>query len=112
MFFLALKMLDFMPKKVYLQEILLHYFIQKKSAAEAHRIFVETYGDHALSKTTYRDWFKCFKNNDFDVEDKECSGTPKKCGDKELEALLHECCLVTCEQLLQQQKRKGFLHCI
>ena len=37
-----------MPKKVYLCGILLHYFIQKKSAAEAHRILVETYTNHAL----------------------------------------------------------------
>ena len=34
-----------MPKKVYLWGILLHYFIQKKSAAEAHKILVETYSD-------------------------------------------------------------------
>ena len=36
-----------MPKKVYLQGVLLHYFIQKKSATEAHRIIVDTYSDHA-----------------------------------------------------------------
>ncbi|KAG5321150.1 MOS1T transposase, partial [Pseudoatta argentina] len=35
----------FVPNKVYLRGILLHYFIQKKSAAEAHRILVQTYGD-------------------------------------------------------------------
>ena len=34
--------------------------------------------DHALSGTTCRDWFRRFKNDDFDVEDKERSGTPKK----------------------------------
>ena len=45
-------MSDFVPKKVYFQGILLHYFIKKKSAAEAHRILVETYSDHALSETT------------------------------------------------------------
>ncbi|EFN78223.1 Histone-lysine N-methyltransferase SETMAR, partial [Harpegnathos saltator] len=76
--------------KEYLQEILLHYFFQKKSAAEAHRILVETYSDHALSETTCRDWFRRFKNNDFDVEDKERSGAPKKFEDEELEALLDE----------------------
>ena len=79
-----------MPKKVYLQEILQHYFIQKKFAAEACKILVETYSNSALSKTTCRDWFRRFKNNDFDVEDKERSGTPKKFEDEELEALLHE----------------------
>ena len=45
---------------------------------------------HDLSETTYRDWFRGFKNNDFDVEDEKCTGTPKKFKDKELEALLHE----------------------
>ncbi|KAG5318072.1 MOS1T transposase, partial [Pseudoatta argentina] len=51
----------FVPNKVYLQGILLHYFIQKKSAAEAYRILVQTYGDNALSDTTCRDWFRRFK---------------------------------------------------
>ena len=79
-------MSDFGPKKAYLQGILLHYFIQKKSISEAHRILVETYSNH----TTCRDWFRLFKNNDFHVEDKECSSTPKKFEDKEVEALLYE----------------------
>ena len=70
--------------------ILLHYFIFKKSAAEAHRIHVETYSDDALSEATCRDWFRCFENNDFDVKHKECSGAPKKFEDKEFEALLDE----------------------
>ncbi|KAG5313552.1 MOS1T transposase, partial [Pseudoatta argentina] len=81
----------FVPNKVYLRGILLHYFIQKKSAAEAHRILVQTYGDDALSDTTCRDWFRRFKNNDFQLEDKERSGAPKKCQDKELEQLLDTC---------------------
>ncbi|KAG5313046.1 MOS1T transposase, partial [Pseudoatta argentina] len=80
----------FVRNKVYLRGILLHYFIQKKSAAEAHRILVQTYGDNALSDTTCRDWFRRFKNNDFQLEDKERSGVPKKFQDKELEQLLDE----------------------
>ena len=39
---------------------------------------------------TCRDWFRRFKNNDFYVEDKERSGTPKNFEDEELEKLLHE----------------------
>lgn len=89
LYFKALNMSDFVPRKVYLRGILLHYFIQKNSVAEAHRFFVETYGDHALSETTCRDWFRRFKNYDFDVEDKERSGAPKTFEDEELEALLH-----------------------
>ena len=52
---LVLKISTFVPNKVYLTEILLHYFIQNKSASEAHKILVETYGDNALSDTTCRD---------------------------------------------------------
>ncbi|KAG5320388.1 MOS1T transposase, partial [Pseudoatta argentina] len=89
-FLLVLKMSIFVPNKVYLRGILLHYFIQKKSAAEAHRILVQTYGDNALSDTTCRDWFRRFKNNDFELEDKERSGALKKFEDKELEQLLDE----------------------
>jgi len=72
-----------------LRGILLHYFILKNLQLK-HRILVETYGDHALSETTCRNWFRRSKNNDFDIEDKECSGAPKKFEDEELEALLHE----------------------
>ena len=89
-----------MPKKVYLQGILQHSFIQKKSAAEAHRILVETYSDHDLLETTYTDCFRCLKNNDFDVEDKELSGASKKFEDEELETLLHEDSCQVQDQLL------------
>ena len=71
-------MSNFVPNKVYLREILSHYFIQNKSAAEAHRILVETYGNNALSNMTCRDWFRRFKNSYFKLEDKEHSGAPKK----------------------------------
>ena len=37
-----------------------------------------------------RDWFQCFKNNVFEIEDKECSGTLKKFEDKELQDLLDQ----------------------
>jgi len=78
------------PKKEYLREILLHYFIKQKSATEAHKILVETYDDHALSETPCRDWFRYSKNNYFDVEDKKRSGSSKKLGDEKLWALLHK----------------------
>ena len=71
-------MSTFVPNKVYLWGILLHYSIQNKSAAEAHRILVETYGDIALSDRTCKDLFWRFKNNDFKLVDKERSGPQKK----------------------------------
>ena len=38
-------------------------------------------------ETTCRDWFRRF--NDFDIEDKEHSGAPKRFEDEELEALFN-----------------------
>ena len=83
-------MYTFVPNEVYLRGILLHYFIQHKCSAEAHKILVETYGENAMSDTTCRDWFRRFENNDFKLEDKECSGAPTKFEDKELEEILDE----------------------
>jgi len=80
-----------------LRGILLHYFIETKSAAIAHRILAQTY-DYALSETT--DWFR-FKNNDFDVDDEVRSGAPKKFEDKKWESLLHE---DSCQMLAELAK--------
>jgi len=49
----------------------------KKFAAETHRLFVEAYGNAALSEKSCRESFQKFKNGEFDVEDKERSGRPK-----------------------------------
>lgn len=79
---------DNLRKKQHLREVLLHYFFLKKNATQAHRLLMECYGDHALSDTQCREWFRRFKNGDFDIRDKERSGQPKKFKDEELEALL------------------------
>ncbi|EGI67653.1 Mariner Mos1 transposase [Acromyrmex echinatior] len=79
-------MASFEPNKRHLRELLIYFFNLKKSAAEAHRLLVEAYGE-ALSERSY-EWFQKFKNGEFDVEDKERSGRPKVYA--ELEALLNE----------------------
>ena len=63
--------------------------ILKKSAAEAHPLLLETYGEADLSERIRREWFQKFKNNEFDIEEKECSGKPKVYEDTEWEALLN-----------------------
>ena len=88
-----------MPKKVFLQGVLLHYFNMKKTAAESHRILVEVHGEHALAERTCQKWFARFKSGDFGLEDEECHGQPKKLEDEELEALLDEDCCQTQEEL-------------
>ena len=45
-------MTNFVPEKVFLWEVLLHYFNMKKTAAESHRILVEVYGEHAIADRT------------------------------------------------------------
>ena len=61
----------------------------KKSAAEAHRILSNTYGEAAISERTCRE-FQRFKNDDFDVEDRHSSGREKVFEVAELEALLEQ----------------------
>ena len=66
--------MDFVQKKTYLRGIILHFCIQKKSAAESPSILDDTYDDQAMSETTCRD---------FDVKDKERYGVPKNFEDEE-----------------------------
>ncbi|GFW05793.1 uncharacterized protein TNCV_602651 [Trichonephila clavipes] len=53
----------------HLREVLIFCFNMKKSASEAHRMLSNAYGEAAISERTCREWFQCFKNGDFDVED-------------------------------------------
>ena len=75
--FTVFEMSTFVLTKQHLREILIFYFNWKKSAAEAHRMFVEVYGDTAPTDKSYREWFRCFKDGDFSVEDKPRSGQQK-----------------------------------
>jgi len=75
-------MSEFIPKKQHLREVLLHYFILKKSAVETHRLLVDIYGEidingDAPSKTSCKEWFRRFNSGDFDERDKEREGAPK-----------------------------------
>ena len=47
----------------------IYFFNLKKSAAEANRLPVETYGEATLSERSCREWFKKFKNGEFYIED-------------------------------------------
>jgi len=73
-----------------MREALLFCFNLKKSAAESHRMLVEAYADNALSETTYRDWFRRFNDDNFDLSDKKRENRPTKVEDCQLQALLDE----------------------
>ena len=82
-------MSSFEPNKRDLRELLIYFLNLKKSAAEAHRLLVETYGEAALSERSF-EWFQKFKNGEFDIEDNKRSGRPKVYEDAKLEALLDQ----------------------
>ena len=46
---------------------------------------MDIHGEHAPSNTTCKEWFRRFKNDDFDIEDKNMENHPKKFEDAELE---------------------------
>jgi len=83
-------MSNFVPEKVVLRGSLVTFFHLKKSAAESYRLLVEAYGEHAPTQRTCERWFVRFRNGDFDLEDEERPGQPKKFEDAELQTLLDE----------------------
>jgi len=88
-------------KKQHLQKVLLGNYFSNKTAAESLRLLVETYGENALSKTQCCEWFSRFKNDDYDIKDKERTGQPKRFVDEELEALLDQDSSQTQEKLAE-----------
>ena len=57
-------MSSFKPDERHLRELLIYFLNLKKSAAEAHLLFVETYGEAALSERSCREWFQKFNNRE------------------------------------------------
>ena len=73
----SVKISDFVPNNRHLREVLIFFFHSKKTAAEAHRELQKVYGDAARSETMCRDWFRGFKDADFNVDDCPCEGKLK-----------------------------------
>ena len=60
-------MSSFEPNKRHLRELLIYFFNLKKTAAEAHRFLVETYGETALSGRSCHELFQKFKKGELRV---------------------------------------------
>jgi len=57
------------------------YFVFiKKKVLLMHTELFETYGKNIIAIKTCANWFKRFKNSDFDISDKECSGCNYRIG--------------------------------
>ena len=80
-------MSHFVQSNRHLRKVMIFFFHSKKTAAEAHRELQKVYGDAALSETTCRDWFRRYKDGDFNVNERPREGRPKTFEDAELEAL-------------------------
>ncbi|GJQ68826.1 hypothetical protein Trydic_g6028 [Trypoxylus dichotomus] len=68
--------MEFVPEKQHLREVLLHYYLLKKSAAETCSLLV----DHSRLEPTCKY---------FDVNDKERDGALRKFRNEELDELVH-----------------------
>ena len=77
-------MSDFVPNNLHLREGLIFFFHSMKTAAKAHWELQKVYGDAALREITCRDWFRRFKDGDFDVDDRQRGGRPKTFEDSDV----------------------------
>ncbi|KAL3289570.1 hypothetical protein HHI36_022984 [Cryptolaemus montrouzieri] len=130
-------MFDFVPNNRHLREVSIFFFHSKKTAAEAHRELQKVYGDAAL-RPSREGRPKIFEDAELEVllDEDPCQtkvefasvlGFTREAISKRLHALGMiqkqetwvpydlkprdvERRFFECEQLLQRQKRKGFLH--
>uniref|UniRef100_A0A1I7XS11 HTH_48 domain-containing protein n=1 Tax=Heterorhabditis bacteriophora TaxID=37862 RepID=A0A1I7XS11_HETBA len=78
------------------------WFIERKNAAEACKSIFSVLGEGVLSHSTCRYWFRRFKAEDFDVNDRQLPGTPRTAKTDALKSLLDENPLQTQEELAEQ----------
>ena len=87
------------PNKIHIGHCMLFLFNQGKTTTETMDQITRTYGDGVISYATVKNWFKRFRNGEYDLEDKERSGRPKETEDEALQNLLDEDCTQTTREL-------------
>ena len=104
----------FEPNKRHLRELVIYLFNLKKSAAEAHRLLVERYGEVALSERSCRKWFQKSKNGEFDIKDKKNVAEGRVYENAELEALFDQDSCQTQEglTLILGVTQQAISHCL
>lgn len=71
-----------------LRTCLLYEYLQGRSAAEAHRNISAVIGPQVISDFTARNWFRRFKEGDYDISDKPRCGRPTSVNDDQLLAAI------------------------
>lgn len=76
--------------KEYIRHCILFMFQLKKNAAEAAEIICYVLGESAVTHTIHKNWYKRFREGDFNFKDRERPVQPKKFEDEELQQLLDQ----------------------
>ena len=72
-----MKTLKFIPREQHLREVQLHYFILMKSEIKPQCLFIDINRERVSSNRTFKEWFRVFSNDYFEVNEKLCEYAQK-----------------------------------
>uniref|UniRef100_A0A0N5BH76 HTH_48 domain-containing protein n=1 Tax=Strongyloides papillosus TaxID=174720 RepID=A0A0N5BH76_STREA len=89
-------------KKQHFRHLLLFAFNRGQRVAEAVREICSVYGEDAIGWSTAKDWYRKFRNGNFDLQDSPRTGRPSSFDEERLTDLLREDNRQTCRKLSEK----------